>query len=166
MDKVEPRYRLQKDLYRRDTKNCPAFAGNTVHTGTHHPERPIKSTTGQNKAPDEDAKIGPKKGTNRRLRLVNPITQHGSRRSENSHDEIPDKRSAITDGQIIWYNSNPDENITPYMPAWHAAHHPTRSEMMTHKVPHHRHITSHYITQSQEPDTVALTKGTSPIQWQ
>ena len=39
-----------------------------------------------------------------------------------------------------------DENITPYMPAWHAA-----SEMMTHNVPYHRHhyITSHYITQSQ-----------------
>ena len=56
------------------------------------------------------------------------------------------KRSATTDGQIIWYNSKPDENITLYMLAWHAAYNLTRSEMMTHKVPFHGHITSHHIT--------------------
>ena len=63
MDKVEPRDRLQKDLYRRDTRNCPAFAGNTVHTGTHHPERPIKFTTckGKTKPPMKIQKLVPKR---------------------------------------------------------------------------------------------------------
>ena len=43
--KVEPRDRLQKDLYKRDMRKYPALADNTVHTGTYHPERPIKFTT-------------------------------------------------------------------------------------------------------------------------